>query len=117
MVAWGLRLHSTVHTLLPSGVYSQPSAGEVVEGGALLALFVEEANAVGEALARLGWGGAKGVADVDVLGLDTADLAVVEFLLFLECTRADTDVVAFGHEFGAHLGVVALAPFGVVMED
>eukprot|EP00962_Isochrysis_galbana_P007091 scaffold1907_cov118-Isochrysis_galbana.AAC.2 len=37
-----------------------PSAGEVVGGGALLALFVEEANAVGvgEALARLGWGGA-----------------------------------------------------------
>eukprot|EP00962_Isochrysis_galbana_P043123 scaffold16329_cov121-Isochrysis_galbana.AAC.1 len=70
-----------------------PSAGEVVEGGALLALFVEEANAIGEALARLRWGGTEGLADVEILGLGAACLAVVELLL-VESARANADIVA-----------------------
>eukprot|EP00962_Isochrysis_galbana_P029039 scaffold9250_cov105-Isochrysis_galbana.AAC.13 len=67
-----------------------------------------EANAVGEALARLGWGGAEGVADVEVLGLGATDLAVV-VLLLVEGTRADAHL-------GTNLRVVALAALGVVVD-
>eukprot|EP00962_Isochrysis_galbana_P007566 scaffold2047_cov119-Isochrysis_galbana.AAC.10 len=73
-----------------------PRAGEVVERGALLALLVEEANAISEALAWLGWGGAEGVADVEVLGFGAADLAIV-VLLLIEGARANAHVVALGH--------------------
>jgi len=68
-----------------------PSVGEVVVGGALLSLLVEEAYAIREALARLWGGGAKGVADVEVFGLGAANLADV-VLFFFELARADAHV-------------------------
>src|SRR6056297_626513 len=115
VVAWGLSWHSIVHRALAFAVgVVHPRAGAVVERGALFALLVEEADAVGEALARLRWGGAEGLADVEVLGLDAARLAVVELLL-VESARANAHVVALRHEFSAYFGVVALAPFGVVV--
>eukprot|EP00962_Isochrysis_galbana_P020160 scaffold5888_cov118-Isochrysis_galbana.AAC.7 len=79
-----------------------PRVGEVVGGGAFLALLVKEADAVREALAWLWGGGAKGVADVEVFGLGAADLADV-VLFFFKLARADAhhEGFVFPPEFAA----------------
>eukprot|EP00962_Isochrysis_galbana_P031609 scaffold10295_cov116-Isochrysis_galbana.AAC.1 len=92
-----------------------PRAGEVVERGALLTLLVQKAEPVEEALARFRRGGAKGVADVEVLNLDAAGLAVVELFLF-EFAGAHADVVAFRDEGGPGGHIVPFAALGLVVE-
>jgi hypothetical protein len=68
-----------------------------VIGRALLALLIEEADALEEALAWLGWGGTQSLANVDVVGLDAACPAVI-VLFLLEGARADADLETLAYE-------------------